>query len=93
MVFVLLPVPLEGWLPLETSPLEEVLLLVDDLLVLLPTLMPPRIVPPVVLTELERLLPVLWSEANAPPVSVRARRPWYMSLRLPELPPMCTGPP
>lgn len=33
----------------------EVLLVVEDLLVLLPTLMPPRMVPVVVLTELDGL--------------------------------------
>ena len=71
----------------------DVLLTVEALLVLLPTLMPPRIVPLDALTELDGLDDVLWPDANAPLDSVRARRPWYMSLRLPVLPPMCEGPP
>jgi hypothetical protein len=77
----------------ETLLLEVVLLLTVDRLVLLPTLMPPRIVPLDALTELDGLDDVLWPDANAPLDSVRARRPWYMSLRLPVLPPMCEGPP
>lgn len=56
--------------------LDVVLLLTDALLVLLPTLMPPRIVPLVALTELDGLLEVPWLDVNAPLASVRARRPW-----------------
>ena len=90
---LLLPVLLDAELLPETLLLEVVLLLTVDRLVLLPTLMPPRIVPLDALTELDGLDDVLWPDANAPLDSVRARRPWYMSLRLPVLPPMCEGPP
>ena len=72
---LLLPVLRDVELLLETLLLDVALLATDDLLVLLPTLMPPRIVPLVALTELDGLLEVLWLEVNAPLDSVRARRP------------------
>ena len=91
-VLVLLPVLLDAGLPLETLLLDVVLLLTEDLLILLPTLMPPRIVPLVALTELDGLLEVLWLELNAPLDSVRARRPWYVFLWPAPPVPMCEGP-
>ena len=93
-VLVLLPVLLDAGLPLETLLLDVVLLLTEDLLVLLPTLMPPRIVPLVALTELDGLLdiPLEWLPANAPLDSVRARRPWYVFLWPAPPVPMCEGP-
>ena len=69
-------------LPVEEDGLETLapdlvdapgLLVTDDLLRVLPTLMPPRIVPPAVLTVLlDEELPV----ATTPLLSVWALRPW-----------------
>ena len=93
-MLVLLPVLLEAELP-ETLLLEVVLLLTDDLLVLLPTLMPPRMVPLVALTELDGLYdaPLEGLPANAPFDSVWTRRPSYLFLLPAVLPPICDGPP
>ena len=64
MLVVLVPLVLDAELPeFEVDLLTEdaglltveVLLVVEDLLALLPTLMPPRMVPVVVLTELDGL--------------------------------------
>ena len=84
-------------LPVEEDGLETLapdlvdapgLLVTDDLLWVLPTLMPPRNVPPVVLTVLldEELLPVETEFL----LSVCALRPWYTWSLCPP-PTMCEG--